>query len=48
MVRREALSFVLLLMGCGVNTVKDYRMHFSLDGKDLGLELSQPYVVLVK
>jgi hypothetical protein len=48
MVRRVSLSFVLLLVGCGVNTVKAYRMQFSLDGKDLGLELSQPYVVVYR
>lgn len=48
MARRLALSFVFLFVGCGVNTVKTYRMHFSLDGKDLGLELSQPYVMVYR
>lgn len=47
-VRRLALSFVFLFVGCGVNTVKAYRMQFSLDGKDIGLELRPPYVVVYR
>jgi hypothetical protein len=48
MARRLALSFIFLFVGCGVNTVKTYRMHFSLDGKDLSLEIFQPYVVVYR
>jgi hypothetical protein len=46
--RRLALSFIFLFMGCGVNTVQTYRMHFSLDGKELDFALAEPYVVVYR